>query len=1269
MNKIFRAPRATTAARPRVPALLVALVFVAILIANTWHVLPTAHADTTPQSLPFTQDWSNAGLITTNDNWSGVPGIIAYRGDDFGTGVATTTSGVDPQTITADMSGTPVNVIANQSSPNTLTTGGVAEFDGIANPVVALQGSGTADAPNVVITINTTGQSNINIAYNLRDIDGSADNAIQPVALQYRVGNSGSYTNVPAGFVSDASSGPSLATLVTPISITLPAAVNNQPVVQIRILTTNAVGSDEWIGIDDINITSGGGGGPTNPSGNGASNPSTVVPGGSSLLTVNVLPGANPTSTGLTVTANLTSIGGSASQTFFDDGSNGDDTAGDNIFSFQASIPGNTSLGLKTMPFTINDAQARSGGGNITLTVQSASGVTPIDAIQGPTCATPNCVTLSPLNGQVVTTQGVVTARKSNGFFIQTPDASVDSDPTSSEGIFVFTSSAPPAAAALNNLVNVTATVSEFRPSTDPNSPPETELTGATVAIVSTSNPLPAAITLTATDLSPTGGFENLEKYEGMRVHVDSLTVSGPTEGSVDEPNARSTSFGTFYGVLTGTPRPFVEPGIRVPDPVPTPAPSGTPPANVPRFDTNPEHIRISSLAQPGASDLEVSNGAVVTNITGPLDYQFRSYMIDIDPSPTPGVTPGVAAAIPVPTPTANEFTVASFNMQRFFDTTDDPGTSDAVLCSPGDPRPTCTNPNALNDRLNKASLAIRNVMQTPDIVGVEEMENLTNLQAVASKVNSDAIAAAQPNPNYQAYLVEGNDIGGIDVGFLVKSSRVAVVDVTQFGKATTWVEPGGATSLLNDRPPLVLRANITRPDTSLQPVTVIVVHQRSLSGIDGTDATRIRAKRQAQAEYLADLIQARQIADPTENIISVGDYNAFQFNDGYVDVIGTVKGTPTPADQVVLASTDRVNPDLTDLIETLSPSARYSYTFDGNSQSIDHELINGNAARLFSRFAVAHMDADFPDSLRNDPNRPERISDHDPEVGFFDLTATPRSKTRADFTGDRATDVSIFRTSDGVWSVLDNSANVIASRKWGASTDMLVPGDYDGDFKTDFAVWRPSEANWYIVSSITGNTSARTWGAVGDVPVPGDYDRDNKTDLAVFRPSEGNWYILNSSGGSITVRSWGASTDTPAPGDYDGDGKTDVAVWRPSEGNWYIIKSSNGTVMTQSWGAGSAGDQLVQADYDGDGKTDLAVFRPSQGNWYILNSSNGTMTVRGWGTSSDKLVPGDYDGDGKADVAIYRPSEGNWYVIRSSNGAVSVFNSGALGDVPVPQF
>jgi endonuclease G len=329
-------------------------------VSSYFHTSISVTADAIAQQIPFNQDWSNVELITVDDNWSSVPGIIGYRGDDL-----TTATGTDPQTILVDGSGTPIDVNANQTNPDTFVSGGVTEFE-ITNPVVALQGSGTADAPHIVINVNTAGQSNIAVSYNVRDIDGSTDNAVQPVALQYRIGTTGNYTNVSAAFIADATTGPSLATLITPVNVVLPAVASNQPLVQLRIITTNAAGNDEWVGIDNISISGGGTGA---LSGNGAANPNQVYAGSLTLLTVTVTPGTNPTSTGITVTGNTASIGGTANQQFFDDGTNGDQTAGDNIFSFLTTIPANALTGIRNIPISIADAQSRTATTNISLTV------------------------------------------------------------------------------------------------------------------------------------------------------------------------------------------------------------------------------------------------------------------------------------------------------------------------------------------------------------------------------------------------------------------------------------------------------------------------------------------------------------------------------------------------------------------------------------------------------------------------------------------------------------------------------------------------------------------------------------------------------------------------------------------------------------------------------------------------------------------------------------------------------------------------------------
>jgi DNA/RNA endonuclease G (NUC1) len=103
-----------------------------------------------------------------------------------------------------------------------------------------------------------------------------------------------------------------------------------------------------------------------------SANPNTVVPGASTLLRVAVSPATTPPSTAITVVGNLTNIGGSATQTFYDDGTNGDATAGDNIFSFQYTIPTTLGGGTTTVSTTVQDAQGRTASPTISITISAA---------------------------------------------------------------------------------------------------------------------------------------------------------------------------------------------------------------------------------------------------------------------------------------------------------------------------------------------------------------------------------------------------------------------------------------------------------------------------------------------------------------------------------------------------------------------------------------------------------------------------------------------------------------------------------------------------------------------------------------------------------------------------------------------------------------------------------------------------------------------------------------------------------------------------------
>ncbi len=117
-------------------------------------------------------------------------------------------------------------------------------------------------------------------------------------------------------------------------------------------------------------VTCGGGSG-NNMLASGAASPNTVAPNGTTLLTVNVFPASNPPSTGITVTANLSNVFGPASQQFFDNGTNGDVTAGDNIFSYSYTVPSNATGGTFSITGIASDAEARSANVNFNLTISA----------------------------------------------------------------------------------------------------------------------------------------------------------------------------------------------------------------------------------------------------------------------------------------------------------------------------------------------------------------------------------------------------------------------------------------------------------------------------------------------------------------------------------------------------------------------------------------------------------------------------------------------------------------------------------------------------------------------------------------------------------------------------------------------------------------------------------------------------------------------------------------------------------------------------------
>ena len=107
-----------------------------------------------------------------------------------------------------------------------------------------------------------------------------------------------------------------------------------------------------------------------------------------------------------------------------------------------------------------------------------------------------------------------------------------------------------------------------------------------------------------------------------------------------------------------------------------------------------------------------------------------------------------------------------------------------------------------------------------------------------------------------------------------------------------------------------------------------------------------------ALREYTADLLRRR----PGLGVVVLGDMNTFEFTD---DLARLLPGEPP----VLLGLTARV-----------PPRERYSYNFEGNSQTLDHVFVSGALSRD-AEVEIVHLNTDRP-------SIPGRVaSDHDPVV------------------------------------------------------------------------------------------------------------------------------------------------------------------------------------------------------------------------------------------------------------------------------------------------
>lgn len=661
--------------------------------------------------------------------------------------------------------------------------------------------------------------------------------------------------------------------------------------------------------------------------------------------------------------------------------------------------------------------------------------ITPIHAIQGSGAA-------SPLATQAVRTEGnIVTNVGPAGFTIQTPDADADADPLTSQGVYVFTTTAPTydngAPVQVGDEVSVLGTAIEFFTMTEV-SVTTTRDASNSITVTATGEPLPTAVVfssgsgLPSTDPAALScGTTNFECYEGMLVSIPA--------GRVSSGNQRFSTdlFGEVYIDPRGS-NSLREPGVRFG--------SSTTAANAAAgvWDGNPEVLEMDAdFMIPANAGVEFVGGTQFS-ATGTIGFDFGDY--EFWPTSL-NVVPGTnIAPRAVPIPASTDLTLGSFNVLRLCDDINDAGTGTIEFTCYSDTAGQETDPARVSLKLAQLSAYIREVLRTPDVIAVQEVEKLSILTALANQLQTDGGVV------YDAYLVEGNDPGGIDVGYLVQPSRVQNVSVVALQATETWNDPSSGVTELHDHPPLLLSGEFTGVANQALPFMVINNHTKSRSGVDtsNADGERNRAKRFLQAKSIATLVQAIQTDELTAQIplIVVGDHNAYQFTDGYADVVGLIAGTYNddantcaPANGVTdckLGTGNIVTPTLQNAVSTLPTVEQYSYRFTENfgaiqgstgrdvatNQVLDHVLMNVAAQPFFAGVAYGRGNTDVSGERIRICNYPNfnatscgvvapaiasavAASDHDGMVARFD----------ADCSGDLARD----GDEDGICTIADN--------------------------------------------------------------------------------------------------------------------------------------------------------------------------------------------------------------------------------------------------------
>jgi len=380
--------------------------------------------------------------------------------------------------------------------------------------------------------------------------------------------------------------------------------------------------------------------------------------------------------------------------------------------------------------------------------------------------------------------------------------------------------------------------------------------------------------------------------------------------------------------------------------------------------DFNPERILVTPTF---ISELPtVTVGDTLAKIEGVVEYDYGSYQLCATAVPTLNkrekelereVTELVA--------TDTQLTIASFNIENFSKADGD-------------------------ERATEIAEVIVNNLKSPDIVGLQEVLDNDGTQqsmVVSGEATLDALCIAirkLDGPRYKYMEIAPSDDkeggvpgGNIRVAYLYNPDRVGFEASDDKGDATTnteVVKRNGMAQLKHnpgrfdtenqcwDRTRRPLAAQFTFGDANIIVINCHLSSKRGDEGLFGMNQPPLLKSAEArtkQGESVNKFVKSIFKAQKDCTVIVLGDMNEYYFGEPMLKLAGK---------------------ELRNLWEELDLNERYSYIYQGNSQTLDHIFVGGplKDAEDKCEFDAVHVNSEYPED--------NRASDHDPVIARLTL-------------------------------------------------------------------------------------------------------------------------------------------------------------------------------------------------------------------------------------------------------------------------------------------